>query len=91
MESYRPISLINQDSKIFTSILANGLNSFVGNYIHENENGFIKGRQMADLVRRVLNTMHVARMSKCTAGSIALDVFKVFNLNNYSYRMQQKY
>lgn len=33
-ESYRPISLINHDMKIFTSIMARRLNSFIAAYVH---------------------------------------------------------
>ena len=35
MEAYRPISLINQDAKIFTAIMAKRLNNFMGSYIEK--------------------------------------------------------
>ena len=47
--SYRSISLINQDAKIFTAILANRFHKFLANYIKEVQCGFIKGIQMDNL------------------------------------------
>lgn len=61
MDSYKPISLINQDVKIFIAILANTLNTFIGKYIVKDQNGFLKGRQTADLTRKVLNVMYSAK------------------------------
>lgn len=41
VESYGPISLLNHDAKIFTIIMAKHLNTFIGDYIHINQSGFI--------------------------------------------------
>ena len=79
MDAYRPISLINQDAKIFTAIMAKRLNSFMWKYIEKDQNGFILGRQMSDLMRRVLNVMNLAKESNSKAGVISLDIFKAFD------------
>lgn len=42
MGSYRPVSLINQDAKIFTAIMTKRLNKFVGKYIERDQNGFLE-------------------------------------------------
>lgn len=77
MESWRPISLINEDAKIFTVNLANRLNSFIGKYIGKDQNGFIQGGQISDLIRRVLNLMYLA---KETNSKVGLYIFKAFDL-----------
>lgn len=43
----------------------------MGNYIYKDQNGFIQGKQMADLVRSVFSIMHIAKETKCKAGGIA--------------------
>lgn len=57
-KSYRPISLLNQDYKIFTALLAKRLNSIIGNYIHPDQSGFIPARDITDNVYKTLNIIH---------------------------------
>lgn len=48
INSYTPISLLNTDYKILTSIL-NILYTVIAIYIHEDQTGFVKGRLMSVL------------------------------------------
>lgn len=41
--NYRPISLINNDQKILTKIMADRLSNFIGLYIHKDQVGFMPG------------------------------------------------
>lgn len=41
--SYRPISLLNVDYKLLTKILANRLNTFIANIIHQDQAGLFQG------------------------------------------------
>lgn len=75
MSSYSSISLINQHAKIFTAILANRLNTCIGKYIAQDENGFLRGRQTAGLMRRALNVMHTAKELKMKARMLSLDIY----------------
>lgn len=45
LKSYRPISLLNVDFKILASSLAYRLNTFIGNYISQDQVGFIPNRE----------------------------------------------
>ena len=49
--SYRPISLLNVDQKIFTSIMANRLSDILPFIINQDQTGFVKNRFLSDNVR----------------------------------------
>lgn len=51
----RPISLINNDLKILTKILANHLASFISTYIHKDQGDFIPGRGGPDQIGRAID------------------------------------
>lgn len=78
LETYRSISLINQDAQIFTKILVNKMNTFINKYVKEDQCGFIVGRQMANLTRRVLNIIQVIEKQKMKVGIISVDIFEAF-------------
>lgn len=44
----KPISLLNVDYTFFTTILATSLNGILGNYVHQDQLGFIKNHQSRD-------------------------------------------
>lgn len=52
---YYLISLLNQDYKIFTSVLVNHLNSSVSQYINSDQSGFIPKHSITDNFRRTFN------------------------------------
>uniref|UniRef100_A0A803TN93 Reverse transcriptase domain-containing protein n=1 Tax=Anolis carolinensis TaxID=28377 RepID=A0A803TN93_ANOCA len=77
--SYRPISLVNQDAKILSAIIANRLNKCMYKYIKMDQCGFVKGRQMSNVIGRVINKIWRAQREKIKVGILALDIFKAFD------------
>lgn len=85
VDSYRPISLINHDTKIFTSILAKRLNSFIAAYVHVDQSGFIPSRQISDNIRKTLDVIHHCASQKIPSLIVALDAEKAFDKLETSY------
>uniref|UniRef100_A0A670JBZ4 Reverse transcriptase domain-containing protein n=1 Tax=Podarcis muralis TaxID=64176 RepID=A0A670JBZ4_PODMU len=55
VKNYRPISLLNTDYKIFAGILAKRLKKILVRIIHEDQAGFLPGRQLRNNIRNVIN------------------------------------
>lgn len=56
--SYRPISILNVDYRIYTSIMAKRMEKILPNLIHNDQAGFIHKRQTQDNTRRTLHIMN---------------------------------
>lgn len=85
--SYRPISLTNQDYKIFAKILANRLEKTLPRLIGEDQYGFVKGRYIGHPIRNVINTLHHGN-SEGRFALLKLDVYKAFDTLSHGYLFQ---
>lgn len=77
--SYRPISLINSDSKIFSKIIAQRLGTVISALVSNFQHGFIPGRDTSDHVRRVISFLDWAQATGSALGVILLDAEKAFD------------
>jgi hypothetical protein len=59
VNDYIPISLLNSSLKLFTKLLANGLQSVILSVVHTNRYGFIKGRTIQDCLAWAFQFLHI--------------------------------
>lgn len=79
VQSYRPISLMNVDYKILAFVLASKLNKTLELYIHSNQSGFLRGRQLNDNRRTVMNIINHIQTGKIPSVLYFLDTEKEFD------------
>lgn len=85
-KSYHLISLLNQDCKIFTALLAQRLNKIIGNYVSPDQTGFIPSRDIVDNVFKALDIIHYCTTrSEDPALILALDIEKAFDSVESTY------
>lgn len=77
--------MLNQDYKLFTSILAKRLEIILPDIIQLDQMGFIKQRQTQDNVRRTLHDINHIDQDKLEAVLLGLDAEKAFDSVDWSF------
>uniref|UniRef100_A0A670J4J4 Reverse transcriptase domain-containing protein n=1 Tax=Podarcis muralis TaxID=64176 RepID=A0A670J4J4_PODMU len=80
VKNYRPISLLNNDYKLFADIMAERLKKVLNNRIHKDQTGFLPGRQLRDNVRNLIDIIEYLDMSiDRQAALVFIDAEKAFD------------
>ena len=77
--SYRPISLLNTDTKILAKVLAHRLEKILPSIISPDQTGFIKNRYSFFNIRRLLNIIYTQPAMDTSEVIISLDAEKAFD------------
>lgn len=83
--NYRPISLINDDVKMYAKVIAIRLQSVIHKLIDPDQSGFITGRMASDNIRRVLHIIAESGELKTPSGLLFIDAEKAFDRLEWSY------
>ena len=77
--NYRPISLLNNDYKILTKVLALRISKQIDSLISSDQSGFLKGRYIGETIRKVSDIIEYCNSHKTPGYIIQLDFEKAFD------------
>jgi len=83
--NYRPISLMQVDTKILTKTLTYRLRSSIGTLVHQDQKGFISGRSPHHHVRFLNDLQHQVTLANGEGVAIFLDFAKAYDLVDWNY------
>lgn len=83
--NYRPISVLNLDYKLFTSIFARRLEKLLPDLINLDQTGFIHHRQTTDNIRRILHILSQIQQNKTQSIIGSLDAEKAFDSVRWAF------
>ena len=80
IENHRPITLLNVDYKLFTSVLAGRLNELLPQLIHPDQRGFVKNRLIGDNLMDLYTLLANADTGEDESYALfSLDIYKAFD------------
>jgi len=83
--NYRPVSLLNNDYKLFTSILTKRIELILPVLRHEDQTGFVRQRQTQDNIRKTLHVMRQVTQQKLETLILSLDAEKALDSVRWSF------
>ena len=83
MSSYRPISLLQMETKILSKVLANRLCKYLASLIHPDQTGFVPVQHINFNLRRLFNIIYQKQNEESVV--IALDAEKAFDHIEWGY------
>ena len=85
LENWRPISLVNADSKLASKVISNRIKKVLSRIIHYNQSGFIKGRLIGEVARSILVVLNHLKLSGIL---LLIDFEKAFDSIEWDFLYQ---
>ena len=79
LKNLRPITLLNSDYKIIERVIANRIQEVLPGIIHHDQAGFMKNRQAALVVRKMMDLMQLCQNNEEQGIMLCLDFVKAFD------------
>lgn len=83
--SYRPISLLNLNIKIYAKVLENRLSPLLPSIIHKDQVGFIPGQEARDNTTKTIHLISYIQRHKLKACLLSFDAEKAFDRVNWQF------
>ena len=88
VKNHRPISLLNTDYKIIAKVMANRLKVCLHQIIHEDQTGFMKGRNIGSNIRTIIDVIEYCDANQIPESIILLDIEKAFDSVDHDFLFQ---
>uniref|UniRef100_A0A8C6NVQ2 Reverse transcriptase domain-containing protein n=1 Tax=Nothobranchius furzeri TaxID=105023 RepID=A0A8C6NVQ2_NOTFU len=88
IDNWRPISLPDNDYKVFALIIANRLKMVLDSIIDETQSGFIPKRHITNNIRLVLDILDYSDFITCDGFILFLDFYKAFDTVEHDFIFQ---
>jgi len=85
IKNWRPISLINFDTKLLSKAYADRLKEVMPSLVHPNQVAYVKNRFIGEGIRTIDETMHYTKMKNIEAYAVAIDFEKAFDSVDWNY------
>lgn len=85
LSNLRPISLLNMNYKIFTTVLAARLEEGISKIISTTQSGFLKGRSIHNNIRLVLDLIDYSHLINDDGFMLFLDFYKAFDSVEHAF------
>ena len=79
LENWRPISLVNVDTKIMSKVIASRIKNVLPSIIHCNQTGYVKDRYIGETIRSIFDTMEFTDSENVPGLMIFIDFQKAFD------------
>lgn len=86
LANFRPISLLNSDTKVYAKLLVRRRKNIIPTIIQHDQMGFVKGRQTSDATRRIINVIHHAERTRTPSLLLSIDTEKAFDRVHWTYK-----
>ena len=79
IKNWRPISLLNVDTKLISKVLAEGLKKVPPSLISKNQTAYVKGRFISEGGRLISDILEISDKLKTKGFLMTLDIEKAFD------------